>query len=251
MTRSPPLSFDDIHAIRTSSLSNADLARQFDRSEGSITLVRRGLSYRDHPTPPQVHVRKGAVALTFEAVHHIRTCGLPDRDLATLYGVTETCVIQARRGRTWPDHPTPPDRRLRKFGSLQYTGIDWATVPHQTEIVPVNLDVYDRLRARCRLDHDGCWIWTGGEESSLDRGNSDHHGHTHINGESIGAHRAMWIAVHGPIPEGMCVCHECDKPKCLRPKCLWLGTHADNMQDAARKGRMGRARKSSGEEMQP
>lgn len=249
--KSSPLSFDEVHTIRTSSLTNAELARQLGRSEGSITLARRGLSYKDHPTPPQPDPRKGAQALTSEAVHHIRTCGLPDRDLAALYGVTETCITQARRGRSWPDHPTPPDRRPRTFGSLRYVGIDWSSVPDQTEFVPLNPDTYDRLRARCKLDADGCWIWTGSEESSLYRGNSDHHGHTMMAGESMGAHRAMWIALHGPIPEGMCVCHECDKPKCLRPKHLWLGTHADNMHDAARKGRMGRARKSSGEEMQP
>lgn len=185
-----------------------------------------------------------ANTLTAEKVHHIRASGLPDIELAALYNVSETSIRMARRGRTWASHPTPPDRRPRQFGHLKHTRIDWSKVP-VADITPVRRDLYDRLRARCELDADGCWIWQGAIDSSLERGSAGHHGHTSVDGKSTGTHRAMWIAVHGPIPDGLSVCHECDKPLCIRPDCLWLGTHADNMRDSIIKGRHVNVRKSN------
>ena len=50
-------------------------------------------------------------------------------------------------------------------------------------------------------------------------------------------HRQEWIMANGSIPEGMCVLHHCDTPACYELTHLFLGTHADNMADAAAKGR--------------
>ena len=50
--------------------------------------------------------------------------------------------------------------------------------------------------------------------------------------------RKIYILRHGPIPEGMHVCHTCDQPRCIKDSHHFLGTHTDNMADAARKGRM-------------
>ncbi len=87
---------------------------------------------------------------------------------------------------------------------------------------------------------DECWPWTGCRARS-GYGRIGSGGHR---GPIINASRASWEVTHGPIPEGLHVCHRCDNPPCVNPAHLFLGTHSENMRDMWTKGR---ANKPKGE----
>lgn len=80
---------------------------------------------------------------------------------------------------------------------------------------------------------DTCWLWTGARGPGYPYGRIARPGEK----ESMGAHRASWELHYGPIPDGLCVCHRCDNPACVRPDHLFLGTLTDNWDDMRAKGR--------------
>lgn len=56
----------------------------------------------------------------------------------------------------------------------------------------------------------------------------------------VGVHRYAWERVHGKIPDGFCVCHKCDNPKCVNIDHLFIGTRYDNNHDRSLKNRSGK-----------
>lgn len=91
-----------------------------------------------------------------------------------------------------------------------------------------------RLKRSFDVDPEGCWIWN---KVALKGG----YGRIRIDDKMVLAHRASYENFVGPIPEGHQVLHRCDKPSCINPSCLFLGTQVDNMADMVAKGRQVRA----------
>lgn len=76
-----------------------------------------------------------------------------------------------------------------------------------------------------------CWEWKGVL-------NNDGYGIFNYGKNTSGAHRVSYELFYGIlIPKGICVCHHCDNPSCVRPSHLFLGTIADNVKDKVKKGR--------------
>lgn len=79
------------------------------------------------------------------------------------------------------------------------------------------------------VDENGCWNWT--------RATNKGYGVVNAMNRTFGAHRVSYELSIGPIPDGRSVCHRCDNPACINPEHLWLGSHAENMEDMKVKGR--------------
>lgn len=85
-------------------------------------------------------------------------------------------------------------------------------------------------------DPDSCWVWIAGKDA--DKGPDKTYGRVSLTRKSHErSHRFAWKLLYGSIPENLLVLHWCDKPLCVRPDHLFLGTYKDNSEDMYRKGR--------------
>lgn len=97
-------------------------------------------------------------------------------------------------------------------------------------------DFLSRFWSRVKIGHpDACWEGTG---AKIPKG----YGSLRFEYAQYGTHRIACTLAHGEIPEGLLACHHCDNPSCVNPRHLYPGTHQDNAQDCARRGRHARQR---------
>lgn len=88
-------------------------------------------------------------------------------------------------------------------------------------------DPYPRIMGKIREQADGHWIWEG-SRCGLKR----EYGQTTMKGRRMVAHRAVWLLLRGPVPEGMELLHQCPFTLCVNPDHLRVGTHSENILEA-------------------
>ena len=81
---------------------------------------------------------------------------------------------------------------------------------------------------------DACWPWIGPGGRDTAGYGQGHFGWTRK------AHREAYRLVHPDFDRSLDICHTCDNPPCCNPRGLFSGTARQNLQDAARKGRLGK-----------
>lgn len=123
-------------------------------------------------------------------------------------GGTQSCgCLHAERwrGKRADDGPHSPERIARRLEAR--TDKNGPTQPHMDSPC---WELLGRRDPYARL-------WIGG-------GRREH------------GHRLAWLVTYGD-PGAHHILHRCDNPRCVRPDHLFLGSHADNMADMARKKR--------------
>lgn len=92
-------------------------------------------------------------------------------------------------------------------------------------------DPVSRFWARvAKRGDDQCWEWQGYI-------GSNRYGNFYLNGKTEKHHRVAFFFTHNVWPEPCCL-HLCDNTKCCNPAHLKAGTHAQNMREAAERGRL-------------
>ena len=83
-----------------------------------------------------------------------------------------------------------------------------------------------------KVDKSGvCWMWTGAIDSNG-------YGNFSVKGKTRKAPQVALELSGAPRPCGAWALHHCDNPPCVNPGHLFWGDHRENLEDAARKGRL-------------
>lgn len=91
-----------------------------------------------------------------------------------------------------------------------------------------------RLRRGYVVGDDGCWLW----QRQLNAGG---YGSTYLYGQRMGAHRALYVLLVGPIPDGHDLDHLCRVRHCVNPAHLEPVTRSENL----RRGEVGRWKRTA------
>jgi hypothetical protein len=81
----------------------------------------------------------------------------------------------------------------------------------------------EALSSRIVEAPDGCWLWTGYSDAKG-------YGRLNFNGRPQKAHRAVYEALVGPIPDGLQLDHLCRVRGCVNPAHLEPVTLAENVR---------------------
>lgn len=92
--------------------------------------------------------------------------------------------------------------------------------------------------ANVKIKESGCWDWTAAKRDGR-------YGTFMLDGKNERTHRASWILTFGKIPQGKWILHKCDRPICVNPGHLFVGTHKDNVDDMVHKGRSARGERAA------
>lgn len=98
----------------------------------------------------------------------------------------------------------------------------------------------ERVRARCIVDANGCWVWQGSTQVSKNQ-RPDQVGYatTNYRHKTIRAHRKMLELTSGQtLPKHLHACHTCDNRPCCNPDHLYPGTNQQNHLDGGKRKRM-------------
>lgn len=94
------------------------------------------------------------------------------------------------------------------------------------------MPIEDRFWSKVNIgDPDECWEWQAARTRLGYGAFSVRHA------TARPAHIIAYELICGEITNGLEVCHTCDNPPCCNPNHLFLGTHKENMEDMANKGR--------------
>lgn len=149
----------------------------------------------------------------------------PSRAKTTRFCSVECTMNRVERTCEWCGKLFSVPASMIVHHAVKYCGTDCKYKAAVTDPVATIMGRIDRSGGP-----DACWPYTG---TRLPKGYGSHkanHRHWY-------AHRVAYEQTYGPIADGLEVCHKCDNPPCCNPTHLFLGTHAENMQDKIDKGR--------------